>query len=333
MENLTETNSRRLLWAAFLLLLPGVFMRYAAIGYGWSDPATWIDFATNSGAAILGLALYLMVFFLLFVKGDRSWKPYFSVLAVLFSILGFISSLQQAQSAHLPIFKALYKGYIASDPYYGGGPVEHSFPVSFLYLLSMGALIYLSIPAWKKINEIRKEFISRVYGDSSFSLKVIVGTLLYIAFIGLVIYVSVTDWQNGSFEFWDILTLVLSLILVSALSLFFFSTIHIWWSELVKLASALKDFRLSKYITRMITGYSYTYLFMLIVLVATIATPIATFALYGESYGMQFGWQLLVMVPGFGLAGAALALSAILVIRLVFETSVALIHIAQNTSK
>ncbi len=83
----------------------------------------------------------------------------------------------------------------------------------------------------------------------------------------------------------------------------------------------------------MITGYTYTYLFMFIVLIAAISTPIATFAFYGESFGMQFGWQLLLMVPGFGLIGAALALSVILIIRLLFETSVALIHIAQNTSK
>jgi len=83
----------------------------------------------------------------------------------------------------------------------------------------------------------------------------------------------------------------------------------------------------------MITGYTYTYLFMIVVLIATIGTPIATFAFFGESYGTQFGWQLVLMVPGFGLIGAAIALSVILVMRLLFETSVALIHIAQNTSK
>jgi hypothetical protein len=333
MNTLSSTNSRRLMWAAFLLLLPGVFMRYAAIGYSWSDPSVWFDFVTNSNAAFQGLMLYVAVFFTLFVKGDRTWKPYFMALASIYSLLGFFSAISQAQAANLPIVKALFKGYVASDPYNGGGPVESSFPVAFLSLVSMIAIIYLSIDSWKVLAQNRKTFTNRIYGENSFSFKVVVGTLLYIGLVILVILSAATGWQNNGFKVWDIFTLVLNFSMVSVLSLFFFSTIKVWWSELVKLASALKDFRLSRYITRMITGYTYTYLFMIVVLIATIGTPIATFAFFGNSYGMQFGWQLVLMVPGFGLIGAAIALSVILVMRLLFETSVALIHIAQNTSR
>jgi hypothetical protein len=321
------------MWAAFLLLLPGVFMRYAAIGYSWSDPSVWIDFVTNSGAALQGLLLYIAVFFTLFVKGDRTWKPYFMALASIFSLLGFFSAITQAQAANLPIVKALFKGFIASDPFFGGGPVESTFPVAFLSLLSMIAIVYLSIDSWKVLAQNRKTFTNRIYGENSFSLKVVIGTLIYIALVILVILSAAMGWQNNGFKVWDGFTLVLNFSMVSVLSLFFFSTIKAWWSELVKLASALKDFRLSRYITRMITGYTYTYLFMIVVLIATIATPIATFAFFGNLYGTQFGWQLVFMVPGFGLIGAAIALSVILVMRLLFETSVALIHIAQNTSK
>jgi len=321
------------MWAAFLLLLPGVFMRYAAIGYSWSDPSVWIDLVTNSGAALQGLLLYIAVFFTLFVKGDRTWKPYFMALASVFSLLGFFSAITQAQAANLPIVKALFKGFIASDPFFGGGPVESTFPVAFLSLLSMIAIVYLSIESWKVLAQNRKTFTNRIYGENSFSLKVVIGTLIYIALVILVILSAAMGWQNNGFKVWDGFTLVLNFSMVSVLSLFFFSTIKAWWSELVKLASALKDFRLSRYITRMITGYTYTYLFMIVVLIATIATPIATFAFFGNLYGTQFGWQLVFMVPGFGLIGAAIALSVILVMRLLFETSVALIHIAQNTSK
>ena len=333
MNTLSSTNSRRLMWAAFLLLLPGVFMRYAALGYSWSDPSVWIYLVTNSNAALQGLMLYLAVFFTLFVKGDRTWKPYFMALAAIYSLLGFFSAITQAQAASLPIVKALFKGFIASDPNYGGGPVESTFPVAALSLLSMIAIIYLSIDSWKVLAQNRKTFTDRIYGENSFSLKVIIGTLIYIALVILVIASAAMGWQNNGFKVWDVFTLVLNFSLVSVLSLFFFSTLKVWWSELVKLASALKDFRLSRYITRMITGYTYTYLFMIVVLIATIGTPIATFAFFGNLYGTQFGWQLVLMVPGFGLIGAAIALSVILVMRLLFETSVALIHIAQNTSK
>lgn len=333
MNTLSSTNSRRLMWAAFLLLLPGVFMRYAAIGFSWSDPSVWIDLVTNSSAAFQGLLLYIAVFFTLFVKGDRTWKPYFMALASIFSLLGFFSAITQAQAANLPIVKALFKGFIASDPFFGGGPVESTFPVAFLSLLSMIAIVYLSIESWKVLAQNLKTFTNRIYGENSFSLKVIIGTLIYIALVILVILSAAMGWQNNGFKVWDAFTLVLNFSMVSVLSLFFFSTIKAWWSELVKLASSLKDFRLSRYITRMITGYTYTYLFMIVVLIATIATPIATFAFFGNLYGTQFGWQLVFMVPGFGLIGAAIALSVILVMRLLFETSVALIHIAQNTSK
>ena len=332
MNTLSSTNSRRLMWAAFLLLLPGVFMRYAAIGYGWSDPSVWIDFVTNSGAALQGLMLYIAVFFTLFVKGDRTWKPYFMALASIYSLLGFFSAITQAQAANLPIVKALFKG-LAVSQYYDSPTVENTFPVAFLSLLSMIAIIYLSIGSWKVLAQNRKTFTDRIYGENSFSLKVIIGTLIYIVLVILVIASAVMGWQNNGFKVWDIFTLILNFSMVSVLSLFFFSTIKAWWSELVKLASALKDFRLSRYITRMITGYTYTYLFMIVVLIATLGTPIATFAFFGNSYGTQFGWQLVLMVPGFGLIGAAIALSVILVMRLLFETSVALIHIAQNTSK
>lgn len=333
MNTLSSTNSRRLLWAAFLLLLPGVFMRYAAIGYNWSDPSVWIDFAANSSGAFQGLMLYVAVFFTLFVKGDRTWKPYFMALASIYSLLGFFSAITQAQAANLPIVKALYKGFMADNSYYGGPAMENTFPVALLSLLSMIAIVYLSIDSWKVLAQNRKTFTDRIYGQNSFSFKVIVGTLIYIVLVILVIAGAATGWQNNGFKVWDIFTLILNFSLVSVLSLFFFSTIRAWWSELVKLASSLKDFRLSRYITRMITGYTYTYLFMIVVLIATIATPIATFAFFGDSYGTQFGWQLVLMVPGFGLIGAAIALSVILVMRLLFETSVALIHIAQNTSK
>ena len=320
------------MWAAFLLLLPGVFMRYAAIGYSWSDPSVWIDFVTNSSAAFQGLMLYVAVFFTLFVKGDRTWKPYFMALASIYSLLGFFSAISQAQAANFPIIKALFKG-LAVSAYYDSPTVENTFPVAFLSLLSMIAIIYLSIDSWKVLAQNRKTFTNRIYGENSFSFKVVVGTLLYIGLVLIVILSAVMGWQNDGFKVWDIFTLVLNFSMVSVLSLFFFSTIRVWWSELVKLASALKDFRLSRYITRMITGYTYTYLFMIVVLIAAIGTPIATFAFFGNSYGTQFGWQLVLMVPGFGLIGAAIALSVILVMRLLFETSVALIHIAQNTSK
>jgi hypothetical protein len=337
MNTLSSTNSRRLLWAAFLLLLPGVFMPYAAIGAGAGGLSSWIEFATNSSAAVTGLMLYLVVFFSLFVKGDRTWKPYFIALASIFSLKILFSTISQVQEEGLPIFKALITGYVDSVQTFVDDRIVYSFPVASLSMISMISLMYLSIDSWKVIAKNRKDFTDRIFGGNTFSIKVIVGTMLCILLAIIVVVTTFLDWRTGPrfhrFMVWDIFTLALNLILTSVLALFFFSTINVWWSELVKLASALKDFRLSKYITRLITGYTYTYIFMTVVIITTLATPVLTFGWYGQAFGMQPGWQLIFMIPCFGIAAAAIAFSVILVMRLIFETSVALIHIAQNTSK
>jgi MFS family permease len=130
-----------------------------------------------------------------------------------------------------------------------------------------------------------------------------------------------------------ILIILLDVIVLTVLAVFFFTTVHIWWKELAQLWQALKDFRVNKYITRLITGYIYTYLFLFTVIIMALGTPIATFGLYGATYGNEIQPILGAFILAGVLFGILVTITILLVIRLLVEVSVALIHIAQNTSR
>ena len=127
--------------------------------------------------------------------------------------------------------------------------------------------------------------------------------------------------------------ILMQAMILTVLAIFFFSTIKIWWRELEQLWASLKDFRINKYITRLITGYIYTYLFLFTVIALALATPIATFGAYGATYGTEIHPISLAFIPAGAIIGVFVAMTVLLVIRLLVEVSVALIHIAQNTSK
>jgi hypothetical protein len=64
-----------------------------------------------------------------------------------------------------------------------------------------------------------------------------------------------------------------------------------------------------------------------------LVTPIATFGLYGATYGNDIQPILAVFILSGVLIGIFVTMAILLAIRLLVEVSVALIHIAQNTSR
>jgi hypothetical protein len=61
--------------------------------------------------------------------------------------------------------------------------------------------------------------------------------------------------------------------------------------------------------------------------------PIATFGTYGSIYGTEVKPVALAYLLVGALVGIFITMAILLVIRLLVEVSVALIHIAQNTSR
>ena len=337
-----QVKNRQVLWAAFLLLIPDTFFWYATLGSSWSDPAESFYFLSSDDYLLASAVVYLLIFFTLFVKGDRIWKPYFMVLAVIMGIYRYISSADtwnKEGTAGKTILNNLFVKF------------DDQLPLQLLSTIAMIMIIGLSINEFKKVSSTTKALLNRAFGASPLSAKTILGTLIYSA---LVLSVLITEfialkndagiraeqyftmgfqWTLAFGWIFGILLILLDVIILTVLAVFFFTTVHIWWKELVQLWQALKDFRINKYITRLITGYIYTYFFIATVIVMALATPIATFGIYGATYGTEIEPILALFILVGIVIGIFVTMAILLVIRLLVEVSVALIHIAQNTSR
>ncbi|MFM2126913.1 MAG: hypothetical protein RL287_391, partial [Actinomycetota bacterium] len=107
-----------------------------------------------------------------------------------------------------------------------------------------------------------------------------------------------------------------------------------WAGEIKELNQTLRDFRLSHYVTRLISGYLYWIYFIVIVAILAIATPIQTFVAYESarlSADSGFQPQLLAILLVGPIIGVVIGYLVIVTLRLVFELLIALVHIAQNT--
>jgi len=120
-----------------------------------------------------------------------------------------------------------------------------------------------------------------------------------------------------------------------ALAVMVLASREVWFKELVTIASALKDFRINQYITRLLTGYLYTVGYVVIVASLAVSVPMLAFAqfgLQGSELGKGFHPELYAIFPAAVLMGFIISFTMILVVRLVVEVSVAIVHIAQNTA-
>lgn len=330
------------MWAAFLLLIPDTFFWYASLGSAWSDPAESLNFLSSDTYLSASAAVYLLLFFTLFVKGERIWKPYFMVLAVLLGIYRYLSSADTWNKDGVAAKTILNNLFVKFDD---------QLPLQLLSTIAMIMIIGLSINEFRKVKSSTKALWNRAFGTSDLSLKTILGTVVYlVATIGLAVSEFITLKDEAAFRsqqyyeagfqwtlafgwIFGILIILLDVIVLTVLAVFFFTTVNIWWKELVQLWQSLKDFRINKYITRLITGYIYTYLFVLTVIVMALLVPIATFGLYGATYGTEIKPIMMAFILTGVVIGIFVTMAILLVIRLLVEVSVALIHIAQNTSR
>lgn len=337
-----QVKNRQVLWAAFLLLIPDTFFWYATLGSAWSNPAESLSFLSSDTYLSASAIVYLLLFFTLFVKGDRIWKPYFMVLATLLGAYRYISSADtwnKEGTAGKTILNNLFVKF------------DDQIPLQLLSTIAIILIIGLSINEFKKFNAATKALCSSSFRTSSLSAKIILGTSFYfVVTLGVAIteFIALKDdtglrsqqYADAGFQWtlafgwiFGILLIALEVTIWTVLAVFFFTTVFIWWKELIQLWQSLKDFRVNKYITRLITGYIYTYSFLATVVVMALLVPIASFGFYGAAYGMEINLLILAYILVGVLAGIFVTMAILVVIRLLVEISVALIHIAQNTSR
>jgi hypothetical protein len=337
-----QANNRQLLLAAFLLLIPDTFFWYSSLGFDWSNLYESFTFQNSDVYLTLSAAIYLLLFFSLFVEGDRVWKPYFMVSANIVGIYRYVSLADTWNKDGKSGKTILNNLFIKFDD---------QLPLQLFSTLSMIAIIGLSLSEFKKVISSAKTLLNSSFGISGFSVWTILGSVIIlfspisIAFSEFIFlkedaayrsqqyFEDGFQWSQAFVWILGVIAILLKLLITIVIITLLLTAINIWSKELGQLWQALKDFRVNKYITRLITGYIYTYFFIATVIIMALATPIGIFATYGATYGTEIEPVLAVFILIGVLLGIFITMAILLVIRLLVEISVALIHIAQNTSR
>ena len=187
-----QVKNRQVMWAAFLLLIPDTFFWYASLGSAWSDPAESLNFLSSDTYLSASAAVYLLLFFTLFVKGERIWKPYFMVLAVLLGIYRYLSSADTWNKDGVAAKTILNNLFVKFDD---------QLPLQLLSTIAMIMIIGLSINEFRKVKSSTKALWNRAFGTSDLSLKTILGTVVYlVATIGLAVSEFITLKDEAAFR-------------------------------------------------------------------------------------------------------------------------------------
>jgi hypothetical protein len=147
-----QVTNRQVMWAAFLLLIPDTFFWYAQLGSSWFSPIESFTFLSSENYLLYSAIIYLLLFFTLFVKGDRVWKPYFMVFAAFYGIYRYLSvadTWNKEGTAAKTILNNLFIKF--SDQW----------PLQLLSTIAMIMIIGLSINEFKKVNSIAKALWNR----------------------------------------------------------------------------------------------------------------------------------------------------------------------------
>ncbi len=339
MRKFFKKKSRELTGASLFLLTPYAF--YFGKLPDWATFSLAITQIRTYAFYWMPIAAYLFLFFAYFVKRAAKWHNYFIVTAWLFLVGGvtnLISAWHMTGSAKTPtIIRNVFV------------QISGNWPVGALMTASLLILTGLVLEPLKSVTEdfdaVWADFIKRIKSP----LVLLLG-LASITLVGSLIYWQINrvrelartapgmGYQGGTYSLWIYGILILAIYLALALTAlaFFFSTVDNWWREFMRFSRQLRDFRLKKYIYRTLSGYIYTITYLGVVAFAAVAVPAYTMAGFeisrnGDSSGVHLLHWL--FIPGALLAGWIITYVVLLAIRIVVETTVALVHVAQNTSK
>jgi hypothetical protein len=194
------------------------------------------------------------------------------------------------------------------------------------FLLYVGGLVVLGIVLSKEkafINFQFSSYFARIVSSQHkiFSIVWAVLTVLGAFLFSLLAYAS-----NSTASLNNVIKILAVFITVAAI----FDFIHRFFEEnstaIFSFVKQLNDFSLNTYLTRRISSWTYGLIHTLVLLGALYLVP-TTLSSYFSTLGLILGFPILAP---FAIVAAYLFL---MIIRLVFEYSNALVHVAENTSK
>ena len=196
----------------------------------------------------------------------------------------------------------------------------------FSILLYIGGLVVLGIVLVKEKSLIDFQIVSYVtrIGNSQHKIFTIIWAVLTVIAALLSSWVSLLS--SGEITLNSVVKVLAVFISVVAI----FDFIHRFFEEnstaIFSFLKQLNDFSLNTYLTRRISSWTYGLIHTVVLLGALYAVP----ALLSSTFP---NWFLILAFPVVAPLAIGVAYLFIMIIRLVFEYSNALVHVAENTSK
>jgi Domain of unknown function (DUF4282) len=349
-----NTLQRTLLISIAILVAPFTFIwskgRYSQ-DFGLDAVSDGISYSLDDPITTASAAVYLAVLFAFLVKRNLGLRSLLITLAFIFE-LWMIQSFALA----LLVINELSLGRVLSLVFYRTDKlfpwqVLNSIGIVFLTILVFGERSWIKYQTKYLFDKVKssplgiRRFSDKTYGSERASIPLMLIVVILIVARSADALSNFNEARKAfSAEFHlELVCIALAYVLgifVPAMSAFLLSTYVIktfdaWRNELSDLNRNLTDFRLSKYITRLIAGYLYWLYAVVVVAIFALVAPIQTIAIYEQnapSFDSGFNLELLVLIIVVPLFVALIAFLVVLLLRLVFEVLIATIHIAQNTT-
>ena len=196
----------------------------------------------------------------------------------------------------------------------------------FSILLYIGGLVVLGIVLVKEKSFIDFQIVSYFtrIGNSQHKIFTIIWAVL------TVLAALLSSWVNLLYSGEITLNSVVKVLAVFISVVAIFDFIHRFFEEnstaIFSFLKQLNDFSLNTYLTRRISSWTYGLIHTVVLLGALYAVP----ALLSSTFP---NWFLILAFPVVAPLAIGVAYLFIMIIRLVFEYSNALVHVAENTSK
>lgn len=341
-----KLRERSIIAAIILLILPATFY-WSGLDYGSSALDLYaindaFAYSAQSVTMVYATTSYLALLTAFLVRKRSEIRSFMIVLGGILQLMyitQFVLAIVQVKD--YSFIKMLQIVFVYTDGF---------FPLQLMATLALVPLLYL---VRQNINWVIAEAVKFV-GNLKESGKSTKSKFAYAASILLVLFVLISLYSNIR-AFLDlnktfvrgfhpelllaalgyVVDLVLVVALISIISLYIFNNFDRASNQIRELNSVLRDFKLSTYVTRQISGYLYWFYYIVIVGIFAIVGPVQTFTVFEDSrQSLDSGFHPelgLILIAG-PLITLVIAYLTILILRLIFELIIALVHIAQNTA-
>jgi hypothetical protein len=328
MNLITQRLHRIYLVVALLLVIPDTFYWYTLNDY--SNPQNTFTAITSSTGLTWLIVSYLALFFAIFAR-NLEMRAFLTVTAVVTRIFFLVWITDIWRSNEVSFVTLLKNVFIRTN----SAPYIEAFATIALIPLVLSLIIQKSRVA--NILTALVNFLKSPSNSTHEAVFYAIGGVSYIATAFVMVRSLLDNYDlaktgaGNSFKLTYLFLIILGVIgialklLILGLALLAGLWAWITWrADIHAVLGHMKDFKLTEYLTRKVASYLYTFYFISIVGLAAIGIPIYASTTYGNN-------QDYAAFPMVAAAGVVITFLVLLAIRLVFELTVAVIHIAENT--